>query len=587
VNGNVNHINLPSFRVLVVFIISILLSNYLISASLLYFELTASIVILLLFLLIHPKKYKHANIIIAISLIFLFLFYSHSRVVTKPFYSASKNNNKVIAFAGKVVSYPYCRVSISKKSKVKIRQEYLLEADEVILGTGKFKQVDWKILVKSRNHIENLRLGSHLIIYSKAFPVNTIKKFKLTKSKSLPCWQYSLASNKDYRSFDSRFLEVSRRFDYKEYLHDIGIDYLSYPFKASKIKLLPKPKLNWIESIAVEAHYFIADLFRFIKEPERSFLKGLILGEREGIADYIKNNFRESGVSHILAVSGLHVGFIALAIMFILRLIFFRLPSLTLKRIIITVTACILVVYVIVVGYRPSVLRAVIMFICGGMVIIFDRDRNYLNPLFISAIIILLINPSWLFTISFQLSFLATLGIILYFRVISDWITDKIKLSIIADLEWIGNLNKVVAFMLKWIVNIFVLTISAQIFIIPILVYQFGGYSFISFISHIAIIFFTMSAVGLVFVLSLAFSLDTLFTFFSIIIEYVILVLLEVSKFFADIPFAYIDLDIGLWVLLYYPIFFIMLHYKAIRSLILDSNRLWQKILRLMYWYII
>ncbi len=577
-NLDVNNINLPSFKVLVIFIISILLSKYL-PSSFIYLELTASIITLLLFLLAYSKDYNYANKVIFISLIFLFLFYSHARIANKHISTPTNDNSELVAFAGKVISYPYCRVSITEDSRAKFRQEYLLGVNEVIIRGDKFKKVNWTVLVKSQNRIKALKLGDYIIIHSKAFFVGTVKEFKFDRRKLIPCWQYHFANNRSYNSFDNRFGGFEH-FDYGEYLRNIGVDYLSYPFKGSEIRLIPKPELSWIENIAVRVHYFTSSLFNFIEEPNRSLLKGIILGERKGIADYIENDFRQAGISHILSVSGLHTGFIALTLMLFFNLIFFRLPRLTSRMLIAILTSISLIIYVVVVGYRPSVLRAVIMFICGAITVIFDRDKNYLNPLFISAVIVLWINPNWLFTTGFQLSYLATLGIILYFRKIRDWIVDKIGLKIVTELKWIFNSNKALAFLIKWLVNMFVLTVSAQFLIIPILVYRFGGYSIISVISNIFVIFIVQLAVAFgLLLLFMSFS-DILLNFLSNVVEYILFILLNMSEFFATISFSYVELDINFAiVLLYYPSIFIFIYYRGIKSWILLVKKRFTKLL--------
>lgn len=137
-----------------------------------------------------------------------------------------------------------------------------------------------------------------------------------------------------------------------------------------------------------------------------AFLKGIIIGERGSIPEEMREVFRNTGVVHILAVSGLHVGIIAGILFLVIRL--FRLPNLV--NIIITSTC--LIIYAFVVGLRPSVVRATITSLFLMITLLAERDTDILNTLCVTAFAILIWNPQFLFDVSFQLSFAATAGII-------------------------------------------------------------------------------------------------------------------------------------------------------------------------------
>ncbi len=142
--------------------------------------------------------------------------------------------------------------------------------------------------------------------------------------------------------------------------------------------------------------------------PESSFLGGVLLGLRSGLSDEIKNEFRAAGVSHVLAVSGLHVTIITLFFIGIFKLL--RLPRTSSFIVII----CALILFTLITGARPSAVRAAIM---NGVTLLFfyfrgiKLDRSFLLGIAIAALFILLRNPLLLTEASFLFSFSAVLSL--------------------------------------------------------------------------------------------------------------------------------------------------------------------------------
>ncbi|MFC1563303.1 DNA internalization-related competence protein ComEC/Rec2 [candidate division KSB1 bacterium] len=141
------------------------------------------------------------------------------------------------------------------------------------------------------------------------------------------------------------------------------------------------------------------------------FMKAIVLGERSGLDREILEEFRDSGTIHILAVSGLHIGFVVLIFSSILML--FNVPKL---RILPFFMIFIIVFYMILTGARPPVMRAGIFMILYYISIIAQRRRDILNLLGSTAFILLIIDPNDLLDPGFQLSFAAVLGIIFSYK---------------------------------------------------------------------------------------------------------------------------------------------------------------------------
>ncbi|MCX5668026.1 MAG: DNA internalization-related competence protein ComEC/Rec2 [Candidatus Omnitrophica bacterium] len=155
-------------------------------------------------------------------------------------------------------------------------------------------------------------------------------------------------------------------------------------------------------------HKIMTSIQNCVSSPYSGFLKAILIGDRNELESAITDDFVKTGTVHVLAISGLHVGFVAAIFLFILKLL--RAP----KKLRLISTAVILIVYSFVAGSNPPVVRATIIFVIFVLGYIMARDADILNSLAIAAFLILLWNPKELFDPSFQLSFASVLSIILF-----------------------------------------------------------------------------------------------------------------------------------------------------------------------------
>lgn len=155
---------------------------------------------------------------------------------------------------------------------------------------------------------------------------------------------------------------------------------------------------------------------------ERGIASGLVLGVTDGVDNELLDAYSASGSMHILAVSGLHVSIIYL----ILLKIFSPLNKLRGGRWwVALISLSILWLYAFITGLTPSVLRAVTMFSFLAVARPWSRSTNIYNTLAVSAFLLLLFNPFLLFSVGFQLSYMAVLGIVyLYPRILQLWEPD-------------------------------------------------------------------------------------------------------------------------------------------------------------------
>jgi competence protein ComEC len=146
---------------------------------------------------------------------------------------------------------------------------------------------------------------------------------------------------------------------------------------------------------------------QILPQPESALLNGILIGDDNDITDELKNAFRRTGTSHIVAISGFNVSIvIALVVPLLGRLVGSRRASL--------IALPAIALYVVFVGMSASVVRAALMSSLALVGLVFWRKGFTLNTLCAAAAIMLIADPNLLYDVGFQLSFTATLGLVLY-----------------------------------------------------------------------------------------------------------------------------------------------------------------------------
>lgn len=147
---------------------------------------------------------------------------------------------------------------------------------------------------------------------------------------------------------------------------------------------------------------------RHLNEPNSSLMKSIVLGQYSYLEDEDVSKYRDLGLAHILAVSGLHIGIIAMFLVFLLSHLGIM------RKWVYSITLSTIWFYGFLIGFPPSLLRANIMMSIVFAARTLAEPYDSINSLFISMVILLIINPFWIFKVGFQLSYLAT-GSIIYF----------------------------------------------------------------------------------------------------------------------------------------------------------------------------
>lgn len=251
-------------------------------------------------------------------------------------------------------------------------------------------------------------------------------------------------------------------FSYRAYLAGRGI-----------YAVMPFPKLDVLAydqgSRAMDAvyrlrHKGVEILHRLYPDPEASLLAGILLGVEEGIPADVEDAFRTTGTSHIIVISGFNISVIA-GLMFALFDALFRRWWGT----ILTIIG--IGLYTVLVGGEAPVVRAAIM---GCLAIVgrqIGRSGNAFNSLFFTAAVMTAIHPSILSQVSFQLSFLATLGMMLY----ADPWAEKLKALLATRLPSGAAMN-----LTRFASDAVLVTLAAQVLTLPVILYHFGRLSLVS-----------------------------------------------------------------------------------------------------------
>ena len=273
----------------------------------------------------------------------------------------------------------------------------------------------------------------------------------------------------DVINFDGEFQEASGKrnyggFNYKEYLKSIKV---YGTVKVDNVKVIEKNKGNPFISLTIKMSNTIKEKINsFMNSREASMLIGMLLGDDGNIDEDIEEAFKISSLSHVLAVSGMQVTYIISGMYFLFK------SSLGKRKtqIIIIIT---LIFYTALTGFSPSIVRASIMGILimgAGLVY---RKNDIWTSIFLSLLIMLFYNPFLITNVGLQLSYLGTIGIVLFNKTVLQ-ILKNIKFK---DRKYAYKINRKTILLISKIKEILAVTISASMGVVPIMLFHFNLFS--------------------------------------------------------------------------------------------------------------
>ncbi len=199
------------------------------------------------------------------------------------------------------------------------------------------------------------------------------------------------------------------QFDYRNYLgrQNPRVEAIASVVSLNNIKILSEGHGNFFYTFVYSLKNKLNTVIgKQVKKENVPLVSSILLGDREKVPENLMDGFLKTGTIHFLAISGLHVGILVVSLHFFLRL--FRLNT----RYLAIIVILIVFFYAAITGMKPPIIRAGIMVAMYYGAFIINRRWDLPNSIAAAVFIILLINPSDLFNVGFQLSVLAVLGII-------------------------------------------------------------------------------------------------------------------------------------------------------------------------------
>ncbi len=331
-------------------------------------------------------------------------------------------------------------------------------------------------------------------------------------------------------------------------MEDQGIYVIGSISKGNQIEVFDKDKGGILSYIYKSKERLSLFIEKNAPLEESSILKTMVFGERSAISKEMRNIFSSTGIAHLLAVSGLHVGFVAFAAFLIFKnffsflfLNFYRRLFLigAVQRFAAFFTIFPVLHYSILVGASPSTVRAAIMAIVYLLSIVLYRERDIYNTLSLAALIILIWHPPSLFNIGFQLSFIAVLSIAYGFTILNQVQgQDSFKPSPLSPSVAAGFSLREFFLRHRWLYNYTFSSVFATLGTLPIIAYHFNLVSIIGPIVNILAIPLASLIVPLTLLFSVLSNLSEQIASLLINIPvFLTFILVKTAKFFTNIPY--------------------------------------------------
>ena len=252
-------------------------------------------------------------------------------------------------------------------------------------------------------------------------------------------------------------------FDYATYCMRSGIFY-QQSCSVNDIRLYSAINEDGTPFIERAHDLCMRQLDKYIPDPKtKGLIQAMILGDEVNLDEDLLHSYAETGIVHIIAISGGNVAIFFIVISFLLWWLRHK-KHLWIKY---AVALPLVWFYVLMAGAAPSAVRAAVMFSLLAFSIMLEKNNNSLNQLFATAFLLLCVQPMWLFSVGFQLSFVAVLSLILFYTPVYKWASPVNKP---AKLLW----GTVAA------------SIAAEVLVAPLVIYYFHNFPLLFIIANAA-----------------------------------------------------------------------------------------------------
>ena len=524
--------NRPMLIITISYIIGIILGLYL-EINIALFVVVLGLIIVVLVECICRKFLKNnSRKLIIISSIICILSFNNITFNEWKFDNLYKDIDGDFGFTGKIIS-------VEKESKY--YNNYLIKIDK-IGNMDKFK-------------------GTRILL-------------KVKKNKNAYLFEYgnSITGTGSFQK-----LSIARNykgFDYSMYMKTKNV-FISCKSDLKNLKATDKMCKNPIDVIKLWItrlrNRIKSNLFELLPEKSAKIAVAFLTGDTGLLSDDERQLFSDASLSHVLAISGMHVSYVILMLSFLLKKFDNRKGK----------YFCILflIFFSNLTGCSPSIVRAGVMY---GLVIVSKliyRKSDSLNNVAISCLIILIYNPYNILNLGFQLSFLGTLGIILFEPKLKHKY-DLVKNSV--NKMWINSEkisykgNKLLSKTVDKIVDILCISISANLLIMPILLYNYNNISFVFLISNMLVtpILGIMMLFGYTTVIVSMFSIK-IAKIASLFANLCIIIFIKISEFCINIPcvrFLIVTPNLSFIIFYYIIVFYFFYFYNKNHKKILKKS---------------
>ncbi len=422
----------------------------------------------------------------------------------------------------------FIRIESGKLSEDKIFEIESLNNQKMtiegkISESPEIKNNKQKIILENLKDIKNSNdIDGKMIVYTERYPEYNFKdKIKFESKINLP------------EDFDG--------FEYRNYLFSKEIYYIAY---YSEIEMVKKNDagINFqISQFRIYANELIKKIFL---DPYAGIVSAMILGIKSDISSETLESFNKTGTRHIIAISGLHMTIVSVIFMYLLL-------ALGLKRNYAFYFAILgIAFFVALVGFPSSAVRAAVM---GGLILFavkVGRLNSAGNAVIFAGVLMILYDPNLLrYDAGFQLSFLAVLGIIYIYPGLDLCLkkySDHLKIK-----------------------TMFLITISAQIATLPIIINSFGNYSVFSVLANILVLpFVPIVMIGGIISITAGFVSLSIGQIMAIPISFILSLQLYIINFFAGFDIGYFSFEnvSSLFYLVYYGVLVLGLNFGKIKN---------------------
>jgi competence protein ComEC len=362
------------------------------------------------------------------------------------------------------------------------------------------------------------------------------------------------------------------RFDYVHYTRSQGIDVLGGVSKTKYIERRGTVPLGTFTSLRGTIRERMLEFFdRHLPEDSAALLKAMLLGEKHYLSEELRQAYIDTGLAHLMAVSGLHIGFVAGACFLVLNpLVFYALLKFRSRWALlgygrkIVALLCVFPVlfYMFLVGTKISALRAGVMILVYLFAVLINREKHLLNALLVAAFLILIWNPEAVVGPGFLLSFGALLTIVLAIQFMEQ--PEEDALDQLGEVPWYRRLPKPRLSEASWGARLYdvfqstvFITLAALLGTLPILIYFFNHISIGGIFLNLLLVPLTALLIPLGLLTSLlALLYEPLGALLMPLTSGLLHIYVGLPRLAAGLPFMsfYVPTPPALWPILYYAL---------------------------------